>query len=181
MNLAALARLGGKATDPEWRPAPMPGETGRDLLRQLLRNGYIEILTAPEDGPSKGSGPVLRTVIMLDGDLMVFAADPDLAAGTWDAHCERVGRSLARLGQEVRAFADRRTFLKVFLVVVGFGSTQVLPETRILDLTFASLEDVLMRLVLPVAAPLVAGAVLHFGFMIFVKRRIERIFGGLRL
>lgn len=158
------------------RPA-LPHRGGLDLLKQLLEAGYLEILSRA--GPD--SGDAARTVVMLDGDVIVQVSARDLDPAFWARHQALVERRLAQLQRALRLLTGSAilTLLAIFLGAMAFG--QRFEAIGFAGFAIGAPSTWLSHGLLPIVLPAAATALCRLALRLALQRRANRVFGRLRL
>ena len=180
MSAAAGASAAGAAVapaaEPDRRPV-LPHRGGLDLLRQLREAGYLEILSRA--GPD--STAAARTVVMLDGDVIVQVSQRDLDPDFWAGHQALVERRLTQLRGALRLLTGG-AILTVLALFIGFlAAGQRFEAISFAGFDLWSMATWLPHGILPVALPAALATLCRLGLRLALQRQANRVFGRLRL
>lgn len=175
MSAAAGAAVAPGA-EPDRRPA-LPHRGGLDLLRQLREAGYLEILSRA--GPD--STAAARTVVMLDGDVIVQVSERDLDPDFWAGHQALVEQRLAQLRRMLRLLTGT-----AILTLLGLFAALMVVFQRFEAISFAGFDlwsaaTWLPHGILPIVLPAALTALCRLGLRLALQRQANRVFGRLRL
>ena len=183
MNTLATPLPRAPDGDPGLR-ARLPHRHGLDLLNQLLKAGYLEILTRDgEAEPSEAAeAPAsLRTALMLDGDVIVQVSHGALAPELWEQHQALIAQRLRELHGALRLLTALAIggSLGLFLGLVGL--LQLFEAFRFTGLDVTAASSWGLHALLPLAIPAAITLLLRVALRIWLKRHADRVFGKLRL